>query len=566
MQEVATREVAKEAEPEEIAEIISGFAASAAAARRANLDGVEVEAGQYSLVRQFLSALTNQREDEFGGDAERRLVFARAVIAATRAALGSDLVLGLRLSVDEFAPWAGITPDAGVEIARRLSDGGEIDYVVVTRGGPYSVNRTQPGAFIGEPRDVDLVRRVRAALPADVAVLAQGGIVDPNIAEAIIDTGTADGVEMTRALIADPELPAKVRAGRIDAIRPCLLCNEDCQVRDVANHVVSCLHNPAAGHETDVEFDGEVPPGPRRRVLVIGAGPAGLEAAIVAASLGHDVTVWEAANEPGGMVRRFAAAPARGHYGRAVEWRVAVLRQLGVSITTGRTATVHDLAASGADHIIVATGGRARPPRLRLAASLASEGRVFTHRDVLAAPLPSRVAAALKDQGPIVVLDLAWNFAATTVAEILAPLCLGGPVWLITTSNFVGGAQLPQGGLPDLRRRLYLSGVRTLAQHELVRSEGRTLVFRQAYGLGEVKIENVAGLVVCDHDLPDDELYLASLAAGLCVQRVGDAVAPRRILNAVLEGSRVARQLGRVSAVAGTVGAARLAAAVTARP
>ncbi len=545
MQEVATREMAKEAEPEELAAIIAGFAAAAAAAGEAGLDGVELGAGQYSLVRQFLSGLTNQRSDEFGGDETRRLAFARALIAATREALGPERILGLRLSVDEFAPWAGITPDAGVWIARELAGGGAVDYLVVTRGGPYSVNRTQPGAFIGEPRDDDLVRRVREALPG-VAVFAQGGIVDPDVAAAIVEQGVADGVEMTRALIADPDLPARVRDGDLEAIRPCLLCNEDCQVRDVANHVVSCIHNPSAGHETEAEFAGEVPPGRRRRVLIVGAGPAGLEAAMVAASLGHEVSVWDAEDRPGGTVRAFAAAPTRQRYDRAIAWRVAMLRRAGVPIVSGRTAALEDLVSANADQIILATGGRARPPRVE-AGALTREERIFSPRDVLGSPMPGSLAAALAEGGPLVVLDLRWGFAATTAAELLAPLA-AGPVWLVTTGSFVGVAELPQGALPGLRQRLHAAGVRTLARHRLVRAEGRTLVFREAHGPAEVAVEGVAGLVVCEHDLPNDELYLAAVAAGLPVERIGDAIAPRRILDAVLEGRRAAMRLGRAPA------------------
>jgi 2,4-dienoyl-CoA reductase-like NADH-dependent reductase (Old Yellow Enzyme family) len=563
MQEVATREMAKEIEPAEIAEVIAAFASAAASARRAGLDGVEIGAGQHSLVRQFLSGLTNQRSDEFGGDEERRLAFARAVVAAVRAAVGPDGIVGLRLSVDEFAPWAGITPDAGVAIAARLCEGGAIDYLVVTRGGPYSVNRTQPGAFIAEPRDESLVRRVRESLPASVAVFAQGGIADPADAAAIVESAVADGVEMTRALIADPDLPARVGAGTPDEIRPCLLCNEDCQVRDIANHVVSCIHNPRAGHETDAEFGGDVPPGRRRRVLVVGAGPAGLEAAMVAASLGHEVAIWEVAGEPGGAVRSFAAAPTRERYARAVEWRVAMLRRAGVPIETGRRATLDDLVASGADHIILATGGRARQPRIETGA-LGDEGRVFSARDVLATPMPGPLAAALTSGDPLVVFDLEWGFAGTTAAEILAAGSTG-PVWLVTTANFVGIAELPPGGLPGLRARLHASGVRTLAQQQLARANGRTLVFRHAHGPAEVEIGDVAALVVCEHDVPDDDLFHAAASAGLPVERVGDAVAPRRILDAVLEGGRAARRLGRVPSGAGIATVEALPAGVTRR-
>jgi len=543
--EVATREMSKEAEPEEIVAIIAGFAAVATLVAEAGLDGVEVNAGQHSLVRQFLSGLTNFRTDAYGGDPERRLAFAHHVIAATRAALGDDRILGLRLSVDEFAPWAGITPEMGVSIAGKLTEGGAVDYVVVTRGGPYSVNRTQPGAFIAEPRDEGLIAQVRGALSPSVAVFAQGGIVDVHVATGLVETGAADGVEMTRALIADPDLPAKLGAGAPGAIRPCLLCNEDCQVRNNANYAVSCVHNPAAGHESEPEFAGAVTLSQRRHVLVVGAGPAGLEAALGAASLGHEVTVWEAAEAPGGAVRLFAAAPTRERYALSVEWRVQRLQALGVEVQTGRTARIEDLLENGADRIIVATGAHPRDPDLA-GLGHADGPPVFTHRHVLAGPWPPRLQAALDSGGAVVLLDLADDFPGVSAMEILAARRGAGPLWLVTPAHFTGGAYLAPGGLPDFRRRLHAAGVRTWTDHDFVRAEGHRLVFRRRYGTEEAPIEDVSALIVCDREVPDDGLYQAGVEARLPVERIGDAVAPRRILDAVLEGGRAARRLGAV--------------------
>lgn len=554
--EVTTREMTKAVEAEEIAELVAGFYSAAAMAARAGLDGAEINAGQHSIVRQFLSGLTNQRSDVYGGDAEGRARFAREVIAAVRAGLGPDRIVGLRLSLDEFAPWAGITPDTGVEIARALTASGDVDYLVVTRGGPYSLNRTQPGAFIADPRDDALVARVREAAPAATAVFAQGGIADVEIAAALVENGTADGVEMTRALIADPELPARIRAGEPELIRPCLLCNEDCQVRGIANDIVSCIHNPAAGHEAEAEFAGAVPVGRRHRVLIVGAGPAGLEAALVAASLGHEVEIRDAAPEPGGAVRLIAGSPTRERYAAAVDWRVARLVALGVQVRTNSRATLDDLLAADADRIIVATGAHPRDPRLGGVALADARPPLFTHRDVLAREWPAALKKALAGGDPAVVYDLVDDFWGPSTAEVLAARRPGAPVYLVTPQHFVGGAFLPPGALPGLRQRLRAAGVRTMPEHDLVRGGSGSLVFRRQWRAEETVIDGVAALVVCDREEPEDGLYQAALAAGLPVECVGDAVAPRRIIDAVLEGGRAARRLGSVrgGAAAATAG------------
>ena len=199
--EVASREVPKWMEPEDIAAVIDGFAAAAQRAVAAGCDGVEINAGQHSLVRQFLSGLTNHRDDEWGAD---RSLFARSVIGAVRRAIGPDVVVGLRLSCDELAPWAGITPEMAPGIAAELVDVG-VDHLVVTRGSIFSIEQTRPDFHQPPGFNADLAAAVK--LEVDVPVFVQGSIVDVSQAE----TTTCDGVEMTRAQIADPDLVAKLR-------------------------------------------------------------------------------------------------------------------------------------------------------------------------------------------------------------------------------------------------------------------------------------------------------------------------------------------------------------------
>ena len=308
--EVNTREVPKSMEAADIAAVVRGFADAAALAVSSGCDGVEINAGQFSLIRQFLSGLTNQRGDEWAD----RSRLAREVLEAVRASIG-DAVLGLRLSCDELAPWAGIVPEAGAELAAEL--GGLVDYITVVRGAIFSAAATRPDGHVGAGFNLDLVAMVREAVAAAhgdrVAVIAQGSIVEVSMAEAALVEGRCDGVEMTRAQIADADLVAKLRADAAERIRPCILCNQTCMVRDARNPIITCVVDPRSGHElTDpAEPTGrtDVAPDPSRRLTVVGSGPAGLEAARVAALGGWSVRVLERSDRVGGMT----SVAARGH-------------------------------------------------------------------------------------------------------------------------------------------------------------------------------------------------------------------------------------------------------------
>jgi 2,4-dienoyl-CoA reductase-like NADH-dependent reductase (Old Yellow Enzyme family) len=245
--EVNSREVPKWMEPDDIAAVVAGFARAAKIAAEADVDGVEVNAGQHSLVRQFLSGLTNERSDDWGLD---RNLFARQVVRAVREAVGTDRVLGLRLSCDELAPWAGITPDMAPTIAAELAGLG-VDYLVVTRGAIYSLDKTRPDFHEPTGHNVDVCRAVSAAV--DVPVILQGSVVESGQAEWALggfdDPAVCDGVEMTRAQIADPDVVAKLRLDAAGQIRPCTRCNQTCQVRDARNPIVTCVGEGFVGHD-----------------------------------------------------------------------------------------------------------------------------------------------------------------------------------------------------------------------------------------------------------------------------------------------------------------------------
>ncbi len=516
--DAVTRELAKEMEATDISEVLDGFERAASIARRAGVDGVEINAGQFSLVRQFLSGLTNQRGDEWGlgEDGSNRLAFARAVIERVRRAGG---IVGLRLSCDELAPWAGLTPDSAAEVASELAT--SVDYLVVVRGSIYSADATRPDSHVPAGFNLELTGRIRSAVAGTTAVVAQGSIVDVGQAQWALDDGRADLVEMTRAMIADPDVAVKAAVDPT-RIRPCLLCNQRCRVRDGRNPIVSCVVNPTTGYEATEPDTAALSALSGETVHVVGAGPAGLEAARVAASAGADVHVWEATSETCGVVRTWSEALGREPLGRIVDWLELECVVAGVEFHFDQ-AIVPDQVAdwrSAGTTVLVCTGGRRRKPDYDIDPS----ARVLEALDVLA-------GTELPD-GPIVIWDPIGGPIGISVAETLAedPRTAERSITLVTPDQIAGTLLSLTGDLASASSRLLQKGV-AIVKHREVRavSAGSVEVVDPLTGL----VDTLPAAVVIDagHRIPDH-----SAGPG----DAGDAVAPRTIYEAILEGRRVA--------------------------
>ncbi len=481
--DVVTREVPVAMEQPEIDALVTGFAASARVAVTAGVDGVEVDAGARSLLRQFLSGLTNLRTDAYGTDRTRLL---REVLAAVRTQLGPERVLALRLSCDEEAPWAGITPSLAIEHVRELAP--LVDLLVVVRGSGLATSAYRPDGHTVPGFNTDLTRAARAAA-AGTPVVLQGSVVDVAAAQRALDDGVADAVEMTRAQIADADLVRKARAGV--PVRPCTLCNQACQVREVRNPLVSCVADPSDG--------AGLPDGAGRRVTVVGGGPAGLEAARVLASAGAGVRLVERSDRLGGTLHTVAALPGRSRFADLAAWLAGEVARLGVQVELG-------VAAEGGD--VVAIGARPR------------EG--LTAADVLAGvELPP---------GPVVVHDGTGGPTGVGVAELLA--AAGREVTLVTPDEVVG--ERLGGDLGPANARLARAGVRRETSSVLCSAGDGVAVLADRW-TGEQRRVPCAVLVDAGPLLPGD-VPPGAVAAG-------DAVAPRTVLEAVLEGRRAARAL-----------------------
>ncbi len=582
--EVNSREVPKWAEDDDITAVIDGFATAAGTAAASGLDGVEVNAGQYSLVRQFLSGLTNLRDDTWGTD---KLAFARAVLEAARHGLdtstpGSPMpdapakLLGLRLCGDELAPWAGLTPDTAAEVAVALAP--LVDYLVVVRGSIFTTNATRPDFHEAPGFNRDLCAAIRRTLrDAGIAtpVVLQGSIVDTAMADDALGDGTADLVEMTRAQIADAALGAKVAAGRADEVRPCVRCNQLCQVRDARNPIVSCIGDPSSGHETDdpapVADDQHEPvAGDAGPVLVVGGGPAGLEAARVAALRGHRVRLVEAAPTCATRLRFPVQASGNPALGDLADWLVRACTRLGVTLTTGHAATADELvaAAEGGEAVIVATGSidgiapykvtKGGDAMIVSAADLCAYWAEGTTGGAPAFPdEPDRTggndtptpghgddAAVDVDPDVLVVLDPIGGPIGVAVAEALARRP-GVEVHLVTQDHLAGNELARTGDLAPANGRLQQAGV-VIERRTLVRrvgkpdKAGRVAVTLEDRFTGETRTLRADRVVDAGFRLPDDELWTEARGVGA---RVGDAVAPRTVHEAVLEARRAVASL-----------------------
>ncbi len=502
--EVNSREVPKWMEADDIAAVIAGFAEAAAAAVAAGCDGVEINGGQHSLVRQFLSGLTNHRDDEWGQD---RTLFARRVIEAVRAAAGTAVV-GLRLSCDELAPWAGITPEMAPDIAASLVAAG-LDHLVVTRGSIFSVEKTRPDFHEPPGFNIEVCRAVKAAVGA-VPVFLQGSVVDHGQAERALGDGVCDAVEMTRAQIADPDLVAKLSAGDGHRVRPCLRCNQTCQVRDARGPAVTCVVEPTSGHETYGRENGDpdwyAPTVRPRDVVVVGAGVAGLEAARVAALRGHRVRVVERTDKVGGV------AAATGPGGPLVEWLAAECRAAGVRVELGCDHT----AAEPGEVLLQATGGQPGRRTYDLAEGALVLDVLAVHRGEVSLP-----------EGPIALFDPIGGPIAVGLAEQL-----GERATLITQDQIAGNELSRTGDLAPANVRLQQRGVH-IARRSILRAVRPGEVEVEDRFSGERRTIPAAALVDCGFRLPTEALAGAHAQAG-------DCVAPRTILEAVLEGRRAA--------------------------
>ena len=483
----------------DVAELLEGHVRAARAAVTAGVDGVECMFAYDTLVDGFMAARWNRRTDGHGGSFPNRMRLAREILTALREAIGPDRLLGVTLS-------AGL--EEYVEAAEHLASRCDLDYVAIGNGSYDAPHLLIP------PMGTELGMGIACAAPVKArvggaAVVAEGRINHPDLAEGALRDGACDLVGMTRALIADPSLPAKTAARAVATIRPCIADNL-CIARRIRKFPIACLQNPEAGFEAET-----APTAGGRRIVVVGGGVAGLEAARRAVELGDDVVLLEREPALGGQVRLLASIPGREEYGLAVEWRKRELERLGADVRVGVAADVDQVAALTPDLVVVATGSDPPP----------GEDGVLSSPDVLrATSLPP---------GPVVVIDEEGHHKGLGLAELLA--AQGRDVTLVSVSGPVGAELADAFALPAALERLLAAGVRVVEGHEAVEVGRNHAVLRRLYDGASHAVEAAIIVHAARHRAVATLLPLLR-ARGLRAVAVGDARAPRQVADAIRDG------------------------------
>ena len=516
----------------EVEGMIEAFGRSGANLCEAGFDGVEIHAAHGYLVAQFLSEQANRREDRYGGSAQNRMRFLLDIIDATRADIGPGAVLGIRISADEGEDVEdGIRLPYSEQIARALAATGKVDYISVTIGirGAYVKDMS---VHVGPTIPLAAAIRKAGGLP----VIAGQRINHPSLAETTLASGAADLIGMARPLIADWEWVAKARDGRAGQIRPCIACNQVCR-----SPSMGCLNSPTAGRET-VWGPGSLARAPvARKVVVVGGGPGGLEAAIQAAERGHAVVLFEADRRLGGQARIASLAPNRTEVDGVIAYRALELERLGVTVRLGVTADADSVLAEKPDVVVIATGAAPVAPD-------DIEGGDLAHViDVCTVQEPDGATEALlaSAKSAVVVDDGSGFWETCSAAETLGTL--GLQVHFVSPARTIG-ANLPFETIGPMTRRLRSLGVTLLPMHRVSTIEpGKVLAYDAVKVAGTRVLEEI--------ELPADVVvYFAGKRArsGLAatlegkvpeIHMVGDCVSPRRINHAVLEGHQVGRSL-----------------------
>ena len=551
--EAAHRAFPKRMEDWDMTRIIRDFADAAERMKAAGVDGIELEAYGH-LLEQFWSPLTNDLDAPYGGSLDNRLRFTFDVLRAIRDRCGPEFIVGLRYTGDQVLP-GGMTPAEGMEVSHKLKDSGLVDFLNVVRGhidtDPGLTDLIPIQGMKNAPH-LDFAGEIRAATGFPTFHAAK--IPDVATARHAIASGKLDMVGMTRAHMADPHLVRKIIEGREDDIRPCVGANY-CLDRIYQGGLAFCLHNAATGREETMPHS--IPPAAtKKRITIVGAGPAGMEAARVASERGHAVTVFEAADQPGGQIRLTAQDERRREMGSIIAWRFDQCEKRGVSFTFNTYAEAADVLATDPDEVIIATGGL---PHTEVLGS--GNDLVHSAWDIL--------SGDVKPGQNVLIFDDAGDHAALQAADLIS--ATGAAVEVVTPDRSFAPEVMAMNLVPYMRNLQKRNTTFTVTWRLIsVVRDGNRLRATLGSDYGDVTRERLVDQVIVNHGTrPLDELYFElkpqssnlgevdyeALATGAPQQlrpnpdgrfrlfRIGDAVAARNTHAAIYDALRLTKDL-----------------------
>ncbi|MCV2867589.1 FAD-dependent oxidoreductase [Defluviimonas sp. WL0002] len=514
----------------EIEELIEAHIAAAVRCRDAGFQGVEIWGAYHSLLDQFWTPWSNRRDDKWGGSLENRTRMSRTIIEGIRHACGEDFIIGLAISTSDSHDVL-LQGEALAEIVARHDQTGHIDYVTCGHGGYLDFERLMPTFLYAEKLTAPFTEELKKVVK-HAKITSEAHVRTPENAEAVIASGQADMVSIVRGQIADPHLARKTTEGRAEDVRGCISCNQMCWGRRSRDYWISCLINPSAGREFEWGGDRFTPAESPRRVVVVGAGPAGLEAARVAAERGHRVDIFEAQPRVGGQFRLAGEQPRRAQILDLMDWYERQFEKLQVRLHLNTYAEAEDIRALSPEAVVLATGSlpdedgfqRWMPGHDRLPGI--DRGAVWSPEDVMRREAKLGEAVILYDEG--------GNWRGLGTAWAMAER--GHRVTIVTPEAFIGKELSRTSSDLGLRPRLAKLDVTFLTEHLIAEWHGDAATVRNMLTGAETR-QDASALVMSTTNRAFDPL--STELDGVEIHLIGDAAAPRQAPYAFHEGRKL---------------------------